>query len=181
MDHVSYKQRDCRDQAKINDFLKYSSVGIVGIMGDEYPYTVPVNYVWLNGRIYFHGMGSGKKVRMLSDNARTSFTVYKEFGTTTDPMPCKSDTSYLSVMLFGHASKVTDFSEAAEALQLILDKYTPGFYQQKMSASLVEKYRSAMDGNAVAVFRIDPVHITAKENAADPSALYQAHQNRHQP
>lgn len=172
MEHVSYKQRDCRDQAKIDEFLNHTRTGIIGISGDDYPYTVPVNYVWHQGKIYFHGMGSGKKVSLLSSHQKVSFTVYEEFGTTTDPMPCKADTSYLSVMLFGTAHKVTSFDEAAQALQLILNKYTPGFYKQGISSGLVEKYRSAMDGNAVAVFRVDPIHITAKENAADPSAIY---------
>jgi len=166
MEHVSYKQRDCRDRDKIEDFLSVTRIGIVGIGGDEYPYTVPVNYVWHQGSIYFHGMGSGKKVRLLAQQPAVSFTVYREDSTVTDPVPCKADTAYFSVMLFGEVEKVADMGEAAGVLQKILDKYTPGFYSQGMSERMVERYRSSMDGNAVAVYRLTPKHMTAKENAA---------------
>ncbi|MDF2926236.1 MAG: Pyridoxamine 5-phosphate oxidase-related protein [Paenibacillaceae bacterium] len=172
MEHVSYAKRDCRDQAVIGKFLNEARTGVIAIAGDEYPYGVPVNYVWHNGNIYFHGMGSGKKLRLLEHNSKVSFTVYKEHGTTTDPVPCHADTSYLSVMIFGEAARVTDHQEAAEALQLFLDKFTPGFYKQKLSPKMVEKYRSAMDGNAVAVIRITPVHLTAKENAVAPEEMF---------
>ncbi|WP_040951861.1 pyridoxamine 5'-phosphate oxidase family protein [Gorillibacterium massiliense] len=172
MEPVSYKRRDCQDREKIEDFLAHARIGVIGIAGDEYPYTVPVNFVWHRGCIYLHGMGSGKKVRLLADNPAVSFTVYQEQGTVTDPVPCHADTAYMSVMIFGVARKVDDHAEAAEALQMVMDKYTPGFYKTKMSAAMVERYRSAMDGNAVAVFRITPKHLTAKENSAEPDALF---------
>lgn len=166
MEHVSYKQRDCRDQEQIGEFLDTARIGIVGIGGDAYPYAVPVNYVWHEGAVYFHGMGSGKKVRLLVEHPAVSFTVYREDSTVTDPVPCKADTAYFCVMLFGEAFRVTDMGEAAGVLQKILDKYTPGFYKQEMTARMVERYRSSMDGNGVAVYRLTPVHLTAKENAA---------------
>lgn len=172
MEHISYTKRDCRDQNKIDGFLTEARVGVIGIPGDEYPYAVPVNYVWHKGNIYFHGMGSGKKVRLLGEKAAVSFTVYREHGTVTDPVPCHADTSYFSVMIFGEAERVADFDEAADALQVILNKFTPGLYKQTISPQLVEKYRSAMDGKAVGVYRITPKHVTAKENLADPEALF---------
>ncbi|WP_058304226.1 pyridoxamine 5'-phosphate oxidase family protein [Gorillibacterium timonense] len=172
MEHVGYKQRNCEDKEKIHAFLAETRVGVVGISGDEYPYAVPVNYVWHRDSIYFHGMGSGKKVRLLEQNPNVSFTVYHEYGTVTDPVPCKADTSYMSVMLFGTAEKVKEAEEAAEALQKLMEKFTPGFYKQPIAPLLVERYRSSMDGNKVAVYRIVPKHLTAKENAADPQALF---------
>lgn len=174
MSSIRYQQRICNDQKRIDEFLRTTRTGIVGIAGDEFPYAVPVNYIWHDRRIYFHGMGSGKKVQLLNANDKVSFTVFKEFGTTTDPMPCKADTSYFSVMIFGHAHLVTDSTEAADALQRILDKYTPSLYTHSMSAKLVENYRSAMDSLAVKVYRIDPIHLTAKENPADPSTFFAA-------
>lgn len=176
MESVSYKARECRDEEKIHRFLSQSRVGLVGIGGDEYPYVVPVNYVWHEGCIYFHGMGSGKKLRLLASHPSVSFTVYREAGTISDPVPCKADTSYMSVMVFGSAEKVTDIREAAEVLRQIINKFTPGVYKHSLSAKMVEGYRSAMDGNAVAVIRITPVHLTAKENDTAPdNALSSGH------
>ena len=172
MEQVRYKQRNCSDPEKIQLFLTNARVGIVGISTEKYPYSVPVNYVWHNGAVYFHGMGSGKKVELLSHSPLVCFTVFEEYGTVTDPVPCHADTSYMSVMLFGRARPVADSEEGAEALQKILDKYLPDFYKSKMSAALVEKYRSSHDNCPVAVFKILPDEMTAKENAAEPGSLF---------
>ena len=72
-----------------------------------------MNYVWYNGSVYFHGMGSGKKENILSQNPFVCFTIYEEHGTVIDPVPCHADTVYMSVMLFGKAEKVTDPEEAS--------------------------------------------------------------------
>ncbi|MBP2665450.1 MAG: antibiotic resistance protein [Firmicutes bacterium] len=167
MQQIRYKQRICTDQAKIEALLVRARTGVVGMVEAGRPYTVPVNFIWYNGSVYFHGMGSGKKESILREAPPVCFTVYEEHGTVTDPVPCHADTAYLSIMIFGTAKKVTDFAEAAAALQQILDKYTPGHYSQTLSGSLIEKYRSAHDNNAVAVYRIESQEMTAKENAAD--------------
>lgn len=172
MNHVRYKQRDCKDMAKIIPFLEETRVGVIGMVSEGLPYAVPVNYVWHKGCIYFHGMGSGKKVSILSMSPQVTFTVFKEHGTVTDPMPCKADTAYMSAMIFGQAQKVADFEEAAEVLQKILEKYTPGFYKTPMSAGVVEKYKSSHDNNRVAVYKILPIDLTAKENAAEDGQIF---------
>ncbi|WP_419770980.1 MAG: pyridoxamine 5'-phosphate oxidase family protein [Candidatus Marinarcus sp.] len=172
MNQIRYKQRVCNDQEKIGLFLSKTRVGVVSMVDGNVPYAVPVNFVWNEGKVYFHGMGSGKKVDILSKNNPISFTVFEEYGTVSDPMPCKADTAYMSVMIFGNARKVEDFEEAATALQKILDKYMPEFYKNPMSASLMEKYRSGHDQNRTAVFCISPDELTAKENYAEPEQLF---------
>ncbi|HWQ42742.1 MAG TPA: pyridoxamine 5'-phosphate oxidase family protein [Desulfosporosinus sp.] len=166
MNQVSYTKRNCTDQQKIEEFLLRSRTGVLGMVSDSFPYAVPVNYVWHNGSVYFHGMGSGKKEKILSQNPLVCFTIYQEQGTVTDPVPCHADTAYMSIMIFGKAEKVTDPEEATTALQKVLDKFTPNYYSHPLTSTLIEKYRSSMDGNAVAVYRITPQEMTAKENSA---------------
>lgn len=172
MDQIRYTQRICTDQERIQAFLGRMRVGTVGMHGGAYPYAVPVNFVWHNGCIYFHGMGSGKKEDLLQEGPPVCFTVYKEYGTVTDPVPCHADTSYMSVMLFGRAEKVTDYKEAAAVLQQLLNKFMPNFYKKVLNGAFIEKYRSSMDGNAVSVYRITPQAISAKENRAEPDSLF---------
>lgn len=166
MKPIRYVQRICEDESKINDFLTRTRTGVVGIAGDEYPYCVPVNYVFKDGAIYFHGLGSGKKNDLLESNPDVSFVVYEEFGTVKDPMPCHADTSYMSVMLFGKATKLNSFEESAEVMQAIVDKFMPQYYKSKITPMLVEKYRSSFDNKAVAVYKMVPIYKTAKENVA---------------
>lgn len=176
MEQIRYKQRNCTDTAVIEEFLAKSRTGVIGISGSFYPYCVPVNYIWKNGAVYFHGLGSGKKIQLLQDNPMVCFTVYQEFGTVKDPVPCHADTAYRSVMLFGQAEKLEDFNEIAEVLQAIVDKFLPDFYKSRISPALAEKYRSAQDNKAVAVYKIMPVDRTAKENVADIKDLFQGKQ-----
>jgi len=171
MDQVRYTQRNCTDRAKIETFLLRVRTGVLGMTSDIFPYVVPVNYVWYKGSIYFHGMGSGKKENLLSQNPSVCFTIYEEHGTVTDPMPCHADTAYMSVMLFGKAEKVTDPEEASETLQKLVEKYMPKYYSNPLTRTLIEKYRSSLDGNAVSVFRITPQEITAKENSVESGKL----------
>jgi nitroimidazol reductase NimA-like FMN-containing flavoprotein (pyridoxamine 5'-phosphate oxidase superfamily) len=169
---ISYKARICADEKRVVDFLESARVGVVGINAGEIPYAVPVNFIWQNGNVYFHGMGSGKKELLLKDAPPVCFTIYTEYGTVKDEMPCHADTSYFSVMIFGHAQKVTDFDEAAAVLERLVEKFMPGVAKTRVTAPLIEKYRSAKDGNAVSVYRIKPEHLTAKENRAEPNELF---------
>nr|WP_243863970.1 pyridoxamine 5'-phosphate oxidase family protein [Brooklawnia cerclae] len=169
---IAYTERVCEDSEEISRFLETQRVGILGLPADDYPYAVPVNYVYLDGSVYFHGMGSGRKVGMLEAEPKVCFTVYEEYGTVTAPMACHADTAYMSVMVFGTAHRVDDSGEAARALQALVDKLLPGYYRAPIADGLVERYRSSKDGNAVAVFRVTPDRLTAKANRADPEELF---------
>jgi uncharacterized protein len=172
MNKIRYGQRECSDKQKINDFLKSSSVGVLGMNDENLPYAVPLNYVWYQDSIFFHGAGSGRKELILSREPEVCFTVFEEFGTVLDPMPCHADTSYMSVMLFGKVQIVRDFEESANVLDQLVEKYTPGYYKKGLSAKMMEKYRSGLDGNPVSVYRLKPSDITAKENVVKEDEIF---------
>lgn len=172
MNKVRYVKRDCRDREKIGKFLQDARVGVIGMKGGDFPYAVPVNFVWYEGSIFFHGIGSGKKTDILSEEPPVCFTVYEEYGTVIDPMPCHADTAYMSVMLFGKVKKVDDFEEAATALQKLVEKYTHGYYKKPLTGNLIENYRSSHDNHAVSVFKLTPEDMTTKENQASADQLF---------
>jgi uncharacterized protein len=171
MDQVSYTQRNCTDKKKLEMFLSRARTGVLGMKNDIFPYVVPMNYIWHNGSVYFHGMGSGKKEKILSQNPPVCFTIYEEYGTVTDPVPCHADTAYMSVMIFGKSEKITDTEEATEVLQKLLDKYMPNYYSHPLTSTFIEKYRSSLDENAVSVYRIIPQEMTAKANVVKSDKL----------
>ncbi len=176
MEQIRYTKRIVQDKEKTDAFLARARVGVVGMHAGEYPYAVPVNYVMMNGCVYFHGMGSGKKVDILNRSPKVCFTVFEEIGTVKDNVPCHVDTAYLSVMIMGTAHQVTDSGEATAALQRLLDKFMPGYFKQKIGSALIEKYRSGMDNNPVAVYKIDIEQLTAKSNDASPDGLLKPEQ-----
>jgi len=172
MNQIRYTKRVCTDQKKIDQFLFKARTGVLGMAESCVPYAVPVNYIWFNGSVYFHGMGSGRKNNILSQNPLVCFTVYEEQGTVTDRVPCHADTAYMSVMIFGTTEKLTDSEEAATVLQKMVEKYMPEFYDHALTGTLVQKYRSSLDGKAVSVYRVIPQEITAKENVVDSGQLF---------
>jgi nitroimidazol reductase NimA-like FMN-containing flavoprotein (pyridoxamine 5'-phosphate oxidase superfamily) len=156
------------DKEKIEHFLESKRVGTLSMSEEAYrPYAVPVNYIYWDGKIYIHGMGSGKKNEVLAVNPSVCFTVFEEHGTVTDSVPCKCDTSYLSVVIFGKAALVENLEEKTIALNKFLEKFTPGFFKNNLSSQTVDKYRSSFDNKKVAVYCIKPDELTAKENPID--------------
>lgn len=61
MNQIRYAERDCKDKQKIEKFLSESRIGVIGMNGDDFPYAVPVNFIWSNGSLFFHGMGRVRK------------------------------------------------------------------------------------------------------------------------
>jgi len=171
---IRHVQRECGDKQKITDFLNSSRVGVLGMNDGSMPYAVPLNYVWHEGSIFFHGAGSGRKELILNEEPEACFTVFEEFGTVLDPMPCHADTSYMSVMVFGKIQKVVDFEESANVLDILVEKYTPGYYKKGISAKMMENYRSGVDGNPVSVYRLKPSDITAKENVVEENEIFKS-------
>jgi nitroimidazol reductase NimA-like FMN-containing flavoprotein (pyridoxamine 5'-phosphate oxidase superfamily) len=161
----------CTDQAKINEFLQSAKTGFVGLSSGSLPYVIPLNFVWMNNAIYFHGASEGKKVRIIEENANACFTVSEDQGTITNPVPAKTDTAYMSVMIFGEAEIVNDLDEAIQVMQKMLDKYVPGYYDTSLSKSHVDKYRSSL-GSRTAIYKIEAKEMTAKENPIQLDKLF---------
>ena len=93
--------RICQDEQKIHTVLSEMQTGYLGLSVMDMPYIVPLNYVWHEGNIYFHGANEGKKVDMMQENANATFVVSESFGTMAHPIPAHTDTAYLSVMVYG--------------------------------------------------------------------------------
>lgn len=168
---VRITKRECKDKVKIERFLEEAQVGYLGMSAGGVPYVVPMNYAWLNGAVYIHGAEEGKRAHYLKENDQVCFAIGEHYGTMTSPVPAHTDTAYMSVVMNGTASFLTDWDEATEAMQCMLNKYVPGFYDQPLARSHVEKYRSSL-GARTAIIKIVPSEITAKENAPVEDQLF---------
>jgi uncharacterized protein len=165
MKEEKWMRRDmlgCKDEQKINRFLQEALTGFLGLADGGEPYVVPLNFVWWNGCVYVHGAEEGRKIDIIQRNPRVCFTVSEHIGTMVHPVPAKTSTAYMSVMLFGKAEIVSDLDEATDALRQLLGKYVPGYFHRPLSQQHVASYRSPM-GSAAVVIKIIPDLITAKE------------------
>lgn len=170
---IRLQKRECTDQSKIEVFLKQAQTGFLGLSDGKQPYVIPFNFIWLDGSFYFHGAGAGRKVSILEQNNEACFTISEHYGTITDPVPAHTDTAYMSVMAFGRVELVSDLDEATAAMQSLLDKYVPGYYDKPLSKAHLDKYRSSL-GSATLVFKLSCDTMTAKENEQVHGRMYEA-------
>jgi hypothetical protein len=77
--------------------------GVLGVLGDDgYPYVVPLSYVYINKKIYFHSSGNGHKIDAIKENPKVSFSVIDR-----DETVSAEYTSYFrSAIVFGNARVV---------------------------------------------------------------------------
>jgi len=129
--------------------LKNSQEGVLGTISENgYPYTVVVNYVYHNDKIYFHSAKTGHKIDNINFSDKVSFTVYTDVKVLGEEL----NTLYKSLTLFGKA-KVVEATE--EVLWELIKKYS------KLSEDKA-KQMIAKEIDITAVIEIDIEHLTGK-------------------
>ena len=105
-------------QEQTIEILRACKTGILGVIGDNgYPYTVPINYVYQDNKIYIHCAKTGHKIDAIKNNNKVSFCVIER----DDVVKEKLTTYYRSVIVFGTARILETDEEifyAAESLGL---------------------------------------------------------------
>jgi len=133
--------------------LAAGKVGVLGVSGDDdYPYTVPVNFVYEDGKLYFHSAVSGHKLDGIQKNEKVSFCIIDQ----DEVVPEKFTSYFRSVIAFGIARIVTDDAVKMHALQMLVKKYSPGFEVE--GGAEIQK-----DWNRMSVVEITIQHVTGKE------------------
>jgi len=103
--------------------LKENTHGVLAVLGDgDYPYAVPISFVYDQGRIFFHCASDGHKLDAIRKNDRVSFCVVDK----DQVVPEKYTTFFRSVIVFGRACILEKEEDKRAALQKIAEKYSPG-------------------------------------------------------
>ncbi len=116
---------------KIKEFLKEEHVGRISSIDENgFPQIIPMNFVFLNDAIYIHSHVKGEKLDNISRNSKVGFEVDRELeflpSYFEDPNDASlADTLYISVVIKGIASFVTDREEKTLALNGLMKKYQP--------------------------------------------------------
>ena len=105
--------------------LSAAQRGVLAVHGENgYPYGLPVNYLYLDGKIYFHCAKAGHKLDAVRANDKVCFTVLSE--------PVKNPgewwNCFTSVIVFGRIREVTDPVQATSLLRALAARYFPADY-----------------------------------------------------
>ena len=111
--------------------LKKGTSGVLGVSGDDdYPYTVPISYVYQDGKLFFHGAPFGHKIDSIRRNNKVSFCVIDQ-----DEVVQKTFTTHFrSAIVFGRARILTDDHERRMAIESLVAKYSPDYIQESQLA-----------------------------------------------
>lgn len=121
------------------EILTRAKTGVLGLHGDDdYPYTVPVNFVYTPGpgiegnsdpaegslgTIGFHCAKTGHKIDSIRRNEKVSFTVVDM----DEVMPRERTTKYCSVIVFGRARILEGEENLRRAANAVGAKYSAGY------------------------------------------------------
>ena len=144
-----FKQQLSNEECE--EILNNCTSGVLAVIGDNgYPYAVPLSYVYLNKKIYFHCAKEGHKVDAIKNNDKVSFCVVSK----NEVVPEELTTYFKSVIIFGKAKKLDGEELRNAAIQLGLK-----YYNNKDAVNKeVEKAFERM-----ACYEITIEHITGKQ------------------
>lgn len=104
------------------DILNNEPRGVLALLGDDdYPYSIPMSHVYVDGKIYFHGAREGHKIDAIKKYPKASYCII-------DSGVKKDDEwwyTFNSVIVFGKIKTLTDESEKIEKLRYLGNKFFP--------------------------------------------------------
>ena len=156
-----HKKLEIKSKEKVVEFLSSQQTGrIASIDENGFPQIIPMNFVFINDVIYMHSHVRGEKLDNIRRNQKVGFEVDKnlEFLPSyfTDPTYAEfADTLYISVIIKGNASIVSDKDEKTIALNGLMEKYQPegGYEPVKPDMDILK---------GVAVIKIIPESLRGK-------------------
>lgn len=138
-------------QKECDEILKKELRGVLSVLGDDgYPYGMPLNHYYCDGKLYFHGGRKGHKIDAMRRCGKASFCVYDQGFRREGEWAL----NIKSVIVFGHI----EFVEDQETIN-------------RLSAELSRKFTDdetyireeiARSGERTLMFALIPEHITGK-------------------
>lgn len=133
------KHCEVTDPAAVDRILTSARIGRMASMGsDGYPYITPVNFVWYEGKIYFHCAKSGEKLDNVERNSKVCFEVdlplaYLDTGFDPERSACRAHQLYHCVIVRGEARVVPDSPLKVAALNALVRSHEPEADFQQVS------------------------------------------------
>ena len=123
---------------------------------DGYPRIKPVNFVHIDGQVYFHTALAGEKIDDIKRDPRVCFVVDQPIGhVMSGKKACSAGYLYRSVMILGQARLIHDITEKKAALDALMQKHEGTDKSYEYSETSVRK---------TGIVRIDIEQMTGKES-----------------
>ena len=132
--------------------LQNATAGTLALLGDDdYPYAVPISYVYADGRLYFHSALTGHKVDAIRRCDNASFCVIEQ----DEVHPKQYTTYYRSLIAFGRIHIIEDEAEKLATARMLGNRYNPNDEE-----SLQKEIEHGL--TRMLMIRFDIEHLTGK-------------------
>lgn len=139
---------------EVEEILKSHNTCTLALSGDDgYPYSLPISYAYIEGKIYFHCAKVGHKIDAIKSNEKVSLSIIDS----DEVIEEKYTNKYKSVIVFGKAriieSKDEIYSDCVKMTKIICPTTDENGIREETERFI----------NETAVVEITPEHITGKE------------------
>ena len=109
--------------AEMEELLKKAEVGRLALSDGTKPYVVPINFLYVDGKIIFHCALEGKKLDILSKNPNCCLEIDQFKGEVSYHYDALCHLDYDSVLAFGKAQIESDEDRKLHFFSLLHSKY----------------------------------------------------------
>lgn len=149
------RSRQALSEADCTSILAAGTSGVLALADAEgFPYSVPLSYLYSEGKIWFHCAKAGYKLDLIRSNPKASFCVIGQ----DKIVPAEYTTYYRSAIARGTIREITDPARQTEILRLLCRKYCPGETEASMEAEIRQYLKE------VSILELDVTQLTGKQN-----------------
>lgn len=128
--------------------------GVLALAGDyDYPYAVPISYVYDGEKLYFHCARSGHKLDAIRRNPKASFCVIDQ----DHIVPEEYTTYFRSVIVFGTIQILENDEEKWDSIEKLALKYAPADTEENRKRAIEREWKP------LCMLEMTPEHISGKE------------------
>jgi len=141
------------DEKEAIEIIQKAQLCFLACCKDNIPYNVPLNFGYEHGYFYFHSGPGGKKFEFLESNNRVSLamSVDEKLHFRHQQVGCSYSMIYKSLIADGNVEFITENSEKARLLNLIMKQYTSkdDFVFSKPSLDNVVVFKMKIDNISI--------------------------------
>lgn len=154
---IRRRDRELRNKETISAILEQSPVGRFATINYKgFPVIKPVNFLYLDGKIYLHSSTKGEKIEDIQRGSPVCFEVDEPIAyVIINKVACRANYYYRSIIVKGKASFVEDQDKKMKILERMMEKYQPEGGYGEISIEILKK---------TAMIEISVEEITGKEN-----------------
>lgn len=154
------------DKEQIKSILDEVEHGVLSLICENAPYSVPLNFVYFEDSIYFHGAKSGKKIEVIKKSPKASFVAVVPYSLvpsyfSDEKSACPATQFFASVNASGDVSLVESLDKKAKVLNALMEKLQIDGGYEKISVDN-PIYKNSLKSTAVLALKIENISCKIK-------------------